>query len=82
MKFALAQLNQTIGDLPGNARRILDACERAQAAGARGAGSGARGGTSRSAAPSRTAWSWPSAAAPTRPATRLPGSSQSTRGRT
>ena len=35
MKFALAQLNQTIGDLPGNARRIVEACERAQAAGAR-----------------------------------------------
>ena len=35
MKFALAQLNQTVGDLPGNARKILDACERAHAGGAR-----------------------------------------------
>ncbi len=35
MKFALAQLNLTVGDLPGNARKILEACERAHAAGAR-----------------------------------------------
>ncbi len=35
MKFAIAQLNQTVGDLPGNARRILEAAERAHAAGAR-----------------------------------------------
>ena len=34
MKFAIAQLNQTLGDLPGNARRILEAAERAHAAGA------------------------------------------------
>ncbi|MEO7761726.1 MAG: NAD+ synthase, partial [Casimicrobiaceae bacterium] len=33
MKFALAQLNLTLGDLPGNARKILDACEHAHAAG-------------------------------------------------
>ncbi|MEO8134446.1 MAG: NAD+ synthase [Betaproteobacteria bacterium] len=35
MKFALAQLNQTVGDLPGNVRRILEAAERAHAVGAR-----------------------------------------------
>ena len=36
MKFAIAQLNQLVGDLPGNARRIREAAERAHAAGARG----------------------------------------------
>jgi NAD+ synthase/NAD+ synthase (glutamine-hydrolysing) len=35
MRFALAQLNTTIGDLPGNARQILEAAERAHAARAR-----------------------------------------------
>jgi NAD+ synthase (glutamine-hydrolysing) len=35
MKFAIAQLNQLVGDLPGNARRIQEAAERAHAAGAR-----------------------------------------------
>jgi len=35
MKFAIAQLNQVVGDLPGNARRIREAAERAHAAGAR-----------------------------------------------
>jgi NAD+ synthase (glutamine-hydrolysing) len=35
MKFAIAQLNQLVGDLPGNARRIQEAAERAYAAGAR-----------------------------------------------
>ena len=35
MKFALAQLNLTVGDLPANARKILEASERAHAAGAR-----------------------------------------------
>jgi NAD+ synthase (glutamine-hydrolysing) len=32
--IAIAQLNQTLGDLPGNARRILDAAARGRAAGA------------------------------------------------
>ena len=35
MKIALAQLNPTVGDIEGNARRILDACSRAARAGAR-----------------------------------------------
>jgi NAD+ synthase (glutamine-hydrolysing) len=35
MKFAIAQLNQLVGDLPGNARRIREAAEHAYAAGAR-----------------------------------------------
>src|SRR2546426_1857620 len=35
MRFALAQLDQTLGDLPGNARQILEAAERAHAAGVR-----------------------------------------------
>jgi NAD+ synthetase len=35
MKFAIAQLNQVVGDLPGNARRIREAAEGAHAAGAR-----------------------------------------------
>ncbi|MBK9605661.1 MAG: NAD+ synthase [Betaproteobacteria bacterium] len=35
MKFAIAQLNQLVGDLPGNARRIREAAERAHAAGVR-----------------------------------------------
>ena len=35
MKIALAQLNLTVGDIDGNARRILDACARAARAGAR-----------------------------------------------
>ena len=35
MKFAIAQLNQSVGDLSGNARQIRDAAERAHAAGAR-----------------------------------------------
>jgi NAD+ synthetase len=34
MKIALAQLNPTIGDIPGNARRILDAYRRAAGMGA------------------------------------------------
>src|SRR4051812_33108139 len=35
MKFALAQLNLILGDMPGNARKILEACDRARSAGAR-----------------------------------------------
>ena len=35
MKFAIAQLNQVVGDLSGNARRIREAAEQAYAAGAR-----------------------------------------------
>jgi NAD+ synthetase len=35
MKFALAQLNLGVGDLAANARKIIDAAERAHAAGAR-----------------------------------------------
>jgi NAD+ synthase (glutamine-hydrolysing) len=35
MKIAIAQLNPTIGDLPGNAQNILDAAQKAAAAGAR-----------------------------------------------
>ncbi|GAG52582.1 unnamed protein product, partial [marine sediment metagenome] len=35
MKIAMAQLNPTVGDIDGNARRILDACARAARAGAR-----------------------------------------------
>jgi NAD+ synthetase len=35
MKFAIAQLNQSVGDLSGNARQIREAAERAYAAGAR-----------------------------------------------
>ena len=35
MKFAIAQLNQVVGDLSGNARRIREAAEQAHAAGAR-----------------------------------------------
>ena len=35
MKIALAQLNPTVGNIDGNARRILDACARAARAGAR-----------------------------------------------
>jgi NAD+ synthase (glutamine-hydrolysing) len=34
MKFAIAQLNQLVGDLAGNARRILEAAVRAHQAGA------------------------------------------------
>jgi predicted amidohydrolase len=34
MKIAIAQLNCTVGDLPGNAAKILDAAERAKALGA------------------------------------------------
>ena len=34
MKIALAQLNPTIGDIPGNARRILEAYRRASSLGA------------------------------------------------
>ncbi|HEY6087950.1 MAG TPA: nitrilase-related carbon-nitrogen hydrolase, partial [Burkholderiaceae bacterium] len=34
MKVALAQINATVGDLAGNARRIVDAARRAHAAGA------------------------------------------------
>src|SRR6478736_3263197 len=34
MQLAIAQLNQVLGDLPVNARRILDAAARARAAGA------------------------------------------------
>ncbi|MGE0559917.1 MAG: NAD+ synthase [Burkholderiales bacterium] len=34
MKIAIAQLNFTVGDLPGNTRLILDAVQRARAAGA------------------------------------------------
>ena len=34
MKIALAQLNPTIGDIPGNMRRILDAYHRAESLGA------------------------------------------------
>ena len=34
MKIALAQINPTIGDLPGNAALIVDAIERARSAGA------------------------------------------------
>jgi NAD+ synthase (glutamine-hydrolysing) len=35
IKVALAQINATVGDLAGNARRIVDAARRAHAAGAR-----------------------------------------------
>ena len=35
VKVALAQINATVGDLPGNARRIVDAARRAHALGAR-----------------------------------------------
>ncbi|WGV26369.1 NAD+ synthase [Halotia branconii] len=35
MKIAIAQLNPTIGDLPGNARKILEAAQQAAALGAR-----------------------------------------------
>ncbi len=35
MKIAIAQLNPTIGDIPGNARKILEAAQNASAAGAR-----------------------------------------------
>jgi NAD+ synthase (glutamine-hydrolysing) len=35
MKIAIAQLNPTIGDLPGNAQKILEAAQRAYAAGGR-----------------------------------------------
>lgn len=34
LKIAVAQLNCTVGDLAGNARRIIDAAQRARAAGA------------------------------------------------
>lgn len=34
MKIAIAQINCTVGDLPGNAAKILDAAERARALGA------------------------------------------------
>ena len=34
MKIAIAQINCTVGDLPGNASTILDAAERARAQGA------------------------------------------------
>src|SRR5450432_2490769 len=34
MSLAIAQLNQTVGDLPANARRILGAAEEGRAAGA------------------------------------------------
>jgi predicted amidohydrolase len=34
MSLAIAQLNQTVGDLPANARRILDAAAQGRAAGA------------------------------------------------
>ena len=34
MRIALAQFNATVGDLPGNARRIVDAAREAHAAGA------------------------------------------------
>jgi NAD+ synthase (glutamine-hydrolysing) len=34
MRLALAQINTTVGDFPGNARKILDACARAREAGA------------------------------------------------
>ena len=34
MQLAIAQLNQVLGDLPANARRILDAAAQARAAGA------------------------------------------------
>src|SRR5450631_2051449 len=34
MALAIAQLNQTVGDLPANARRILEAAAQARAAGA------------------------------------------------
>jgi NAD+ synthase (glutamine-hydrolysing) len=35
MKIAIAQLNPTIGDLPGNAHKILEAAQQAAAAGSR-----------------------------------------------
>ncbi|MBW4672267.1 MAG: NAD+ synthase [Cyanomargarita calcarea GSE-NOS-MK-12-04C] len=35
MKIAIAQLNPTIGDIPGNAQKILDAAQKAVADGAR-----------------------------------------------
>src|SRR4030095_3060837 len=35
MSVAIAQLTQTVGDLPANARRILDAAAQGRAAGAR-----------------------------------------------
>ena len=34
VKIAMAQLNCTVGDLQGNAAKILDACRRAREAGA------------------------------------------------
>ncbi len=34
MKIALAQINQTVGDLAGNSRRLLAACREAKASGA------------------------------------------------
>ena len=34
MKIALAQINTTVGDLPGNERKILDAYEKAASVGA------------------------------------------------
>mgnify|MGYP003906202099 FL=1 len=35
LTLAIAQLNVTLGDLPGNSQRILDACHQAAAGGAR-----------------------------------------------
>ncbi|RMH67731.1 MAG: hypothetical protein D6685_03130, partial [Bacteroidetes bacterium] len=34
MKLALAQINPTVGDLPGNSRKILDFARRARDQGA------------------------------------------------
>ena len=34
MKIAIAQINCTVGDLPGNAAKILEAAERAKSLGA------------------------------------------------
>ena len=34
MRLALAQINPLVGDLPGNAQLLLQACRQAQAAGA------------------------------------------------
>ena len=34
VKIAIAQINCTVGDLPGNTAKILEYCERARSAGA------------------------------------------------
>jgi len=35
LRLALAQVNATVGDIAGNVRKILSACDRAKEAGAR-----------------------------------------------